>query len=392
MGQTQSAEILTLDANIRDWVVLPMLLIMIFVNLLRHYVQQLMRSDKALDINEIKHKQTLTRASLLRRNGNFLTEDAFKSRKGYFNNKDSGRLLQKVPKGGMNAAAMMNPMAMLDMMKGNITFIVPNMAMMAIINQFFQGFVLVKVPFSLTNRFKTMLHRGVDLDTLDVSYVSSLSWYFLLMFGLRGLIKLILGEDSLAMDESRQMQAQMGMGLGAGGGMGQFNAEGAFKNESEQLNMTSHKWVLHEVEKRLLGKKWPASRLTFDDDDYKPTLASTASKVGNGALKKQQQKQQEQGAGATSGFVPPQGGGGGKSKNGGSKAKDARASPSAVPSALGTTAGGLASNSKETAAAGSNGSSSSSSSSQVNRKEVPNRPVSPSLASSAGAPRQKARK
>jgi hypothetical protein len=45
----------------------------------------------------------------------------------------------------MNAAAMMNPMAMLDMMKGNITFIVPNMVMMAIINQFFQGFVLVKV-------------------------------------------------------------------------------------------------------------------------------------------------------------------------------------------------------------------------------------------------------
>jgi len=36
--------------------------------------------------------------------------------------------------------------------------------------------VLVKVPFSLTNRFKSMLHRGVDLSTLDVSYVSSLSW------------------------------------------------------------------------------------------------------------------------------------------------------------------------------------------------------------------------
>ena len=35
MGQTQSAEILTLDTNIRDWVVLPMLLIMIFVNLVR---------------------------------------------------------------------------------------------------------------------------------------------------------------------------------------------------------------------------------------------------------------------------------------------------------------------------------------------------------------------
>jgi hypothetical protein len=44
----------------------------------------------------------------------------------------------QVPK-APNPMASMNPMAMMDMMKGNITFIVPNMAMMAIINQFFQG-------------------------------------------------------------------------------------------------------------------------------------------------------------------------------------------------------------------------------------------------------------
>ena len=52
--------------------------------------------------------------------------------------------------------------------------------------------------------------------------------YFLLMFGLRGLIKLLLGEDSSALDESRQMQAQMGMGMGGGNQMG-FNADAAFK-------------------------------------------------------------------------------------------------------------------------------------------------------------------
>jgi hypothetical protein len=48
------------------------------------------------------------------------------------------------------------------------------------------------------------------------------------MFGLRGLIKLLLGEDSSALDESRQMQAQMGMGMGGGNQMG-FNADAAFK-------------------------------------------------------------------------------------------------------------------------------------------------------------------
>lgn len=33
-------------------------------------------------------------------------------------------------------------------------------------------------------------------STLDVSYVSSVSWYFLVMFGMRGFLSLILGEQS----------------------------------------------------------------------------------------------------------------------------------------------------------------------------------------------------
>ena len=89
---------------------------------------------------------------------------------------------------------------------------VPNMLMMTVISFFFSGFVLVKVPFPVTQRFKQMLQRGVDLATLDTSYVSSLSWYFLLMFGLRGFLRVVLGEDPDAMDANREMQMQMGMG------------------------------------------------------------------------------------------------------------------------------------------------------------------------------------
>ena len=53
-----------------------------------------------------------------------------------------------------------------------------------------------------------MMQRGVDLTDLDVSYVSSLALYFLLMFGLNDVYSLILGEGS-EMDEQRMMQMQV---------------------------------------------------------------------------------------------------------------------------------------------------------------------------------------
>lgn len=33
-------------------------------------------------------------------------------------------------------------------------------------------------------------------STLDASYVSTLSWYFIVMFGIRGILQLFLGEGS----------------------------------------------------------------------------------------------------------------------------------------------------------------------------------------------------
>lgn len=53
-----------------------------------------------------------------------------------------------------------------------------------------------------------MMQRGVDLSDLDVSYVSSLALYFLLMFGLNDVYAIMLGEGS-EMDEQRMMQMQV---------------------------------------------------------------------------------------------------------------------------------------------------------------------------------------
>lgn len=55
---------------------------------------------------------------------------------------------------------------------------------------------IVKLPFPLTIRFKAMLQSGVMTRDLDVRWVSSLSWYFLNLFGLQSVFGFILGSDN----------------------------------------------------------------------------------------------------------------------------------------------------------------------------------------------------
>lgn len=58
----------------------------------------------------------------------------------------------------------------------------PQLAMGAIVSFFFSGFVMGKVPFSLSPRFRPMLQRGVDLASLDVSYFTGGWMYIICMY------------------------------------------------------------------------------------------------------------------------------------------------------------------------------------------------------------------
>ena len=123
---------------------------------------------------------------------------------------------------------------MVGAMKQNLVMIVPNMLLMGWITYFFSGFILVKLPFPLTDRFKQMLQRGVSLGGLDVSYVSSLSWYFVNLFGLRGLFACVLGSDSAGLDNAEVMAQQMQGGMGQ---MGQADPSKLF----ESVTHTTHR-------------------------------------------------------------------------------------------------------------------------------------------------------
>eukprot|EP00547_Thalassionema_nitzschioides_P005693 CAMPEP_0194216662 /NCGR_PEP_ID=MMETSP0156-20130528/19455_1 /TAXON_ID=33649 /ORGANISM="Thalassionema nitzschioides, Strain L26-B" /LENGTH=300 /DNA_ID=CAMNT_0038945487 /DNA_START=78 /DNA_END=980 /DNA_ORIENTATION=+ len=278
-----SEQTLLLDSAIRDWVVLPLLVIMISAGLLRHFVGLLLKPDpKPLTKIESRAKNGMARAVRLRSgNANFISQDRWESRRRYFSDKESGYLreesewatkeAEKEKEDGSAPGGMdpMNPMSMMDGMKGNMVFMVQNMVMMQGISHFFQGFILLKVPFPLTRGFKMMFQRGLGEFTsnLDTSYVSSVSWYFLVMFGLRGFFRMVIGNPSQEQIESNQLQSSLGMTQSAG--PKQFDAPKALVAEADNLELLFRpKSELDDVERRLLGSKYPKKKIQAKDDLY----------------------------------------------------------------------------------------------------------------------------
>ncbi|KAI1234422.1 ER membrane protein complex subunit 3, partial [Lamprotornis superbus] len=191
---------LLLDSNIRLWVVLPIVFITFFVGMIRHYVSILLQSDKRLTQEQVSDSQVLIRSRVLRENGKYIPKQvrscaSFLSRKYFFNNPEDG-FFKKTKRKVVPPSPMTDPTMLTDMMKGNVTNVLPMILIGGWINMTFSGFVTTKVPFPLTLRFKPMLQQGIELLTLDASWVSSASWYFLNVFGLRSIYTLILGQDN----------------------------------------------------------------------------------------------------------------------------------------------------------------------------------------------------
>lgn len=236
-----AGEDLVLDTPIRDWVLIPLSVVMVLIGVLRYFVSKLTLSHQLPDQKVVKEGQVILRARNLRAAANFIPAKAFRSRKAYFTNEENGLL--HVPKDqAQNAQAQMfsDPNMALDMMKKNLSMIIPQTLTFAWVNFFFSGFVAAKIPFPLTQRFRSMLQNGIDLSTVDVSYVSSRSWYFLNLFGLRGLFSLILGEENAADDAQRMMQM---------GGFG-FDPSKSLSAEKDSIDIIQHEWALPKFEKR----------------------------------------------------------------------------------------------------------------------------------------------
>ncbi|XP_018326998.1 ER membrane protein complex subunit 3-like [Agrilus planipennis] len=238
---------LVVDSQIRGWVFLPIVVITFLVGILRHYISILFISQKKAEPQQLQDSQIIMRSRILRENGKYIPKSSFSSRRQFFNVEEGGYLTQK--RAPVNQNMMTDPTMITDMLKGNITNVLPMIIIGGWINWMLSGFITTKVPFPLTLRFKPMLQRGIEQMHLDASWVSSASWYFLNVFGLRSIYTLVLGENNGA-DQSRHMQEQMS---GAAVAM-PTDSKVAFKSEWEALELAEHQWALHDIEQLVIQK------------------------------------------------------------------------------------------------------------------------------------------
>ncbi|EEH57311.1 uncharacterized protein MICPUCDRAFT_58057 [Micromonas pusilla CCMP1545] len=230
---------LRLDGDIRNWVLIPITIAMFLVGVVRHNFGKLLKSDAKVDLKALREAQAVIRAERVRNNAGYIQSHGFRQRRHFFCHETTGVFSKKSEKLNPQQQMMSDPSMMTDMLKKNLNMIVPQMLTAGWVNFFFTGFVVGKVPFPLTQRFRGMLQRGIELNSLDVSYISSLSWYFLNFFGLRGVFSLCLGENTL--DDAQAMQQQMAMGM---------DTNKAFGAVKESLDMLQHEFLLHVAEGR----------------------------------------------------------------------------------------------------------------------------------------------
>ena len=108
-------------------------------------------------------------------------------------------------------ADVMNTNMMGDMVKKNAV----NMLYYAVIfigcGYFFSGFILLKLPFGTTQKFRSMLQQGLNIPNLDLCYVSAVSWCFMLVFGLNSIISHFDGKDDFSVlnEQAKMMNAPM---------------------------------------------------------------------------------------------------------------------------------------------------------------------------------------
>ena len=148
---------LLLDTGIRNFVLIPILFIVLIRTRLISNISSLVQSKpKLTTIERIKHVQSVRRSKRTRSNCYWIENSSFAKRRRYLTTtalKEVKKEKKKDPRAGGNVDDMNSAMSM---MKGNTIGYMFNFGFMMWINSFFTGFILLRLPFTVTETLRPL--------------------------------------------------------------------------------------------------------------------------------------------------------------------------------------------------------------------------------------------
>jgi len=243
---------LIIDPSLRYWVLLPITLAMVLFGVLRQYISILLQpTPKLQPVKKVRETEHIKKAQLLKQNFWNLPKEDFESRQTHLSEKlsDGSYLAEPIKENQEPANPLTDPGAsdaMMNMAKNSFGNFAAQSLMMGWVNFFFAGFVLMKLPFPLTLRFKQMLQSGVATADLDVRWVSSISWYFIAILGLNSVYNLLLDDGSEIANQMMQQQAPPMMPGGP-------TPDKIMAAEANDIKIIPYKHVLDDVEARVFN-------------------------------------------------------------------------------------------------------------------------------------------
>ncbi|KAF6014893.1 hypothetical protein HII12_001311 [Brettanomyces bruxellensis] len=248
---------LLLDPYIKLWVLLPISVVMVLVGVLRTYISMTLDpSPKIEDHKLLREQQHIRRlANYCNNDSVFRNKMEYDAKVRYFVDEYSGtKYLRKLPPKDPNEQP--NPLTdsssndfMMQSVKSSLANWVPQSIILWWVNFFFKGYVIMRLPFAVTSNFKPMLQTSIDTTDLDASYVSSISWYFVNLLGLKSVYSLIFNDASMVNKLMTQQQQQPIQPQLAGAGP---SAQQLFQNRIESLKIARFNSCLDRTEQRLL--------------------------------------------------------------------------------------------------------------------------------------------
>ncbi|CAD52722.1 ER membrane protein complex subunit 3 [Plasmodium falciparum NF54] len=253
---------LILDEQIRIYALLPIFVIVVLVCIIKSNLAQMIHPGPKTDMEKLSQNNYLSRFDLLKSNNGLLSPLAFISRKLFYNKPEVG-YFNDLPEQAnpFDALLKQDPSDLFGMMKNQIPFLVLQLGLGFLINLFFSGYLVAKIPFPLTYKFKSTLQMGMDIELLDMKFVSSLSWYFLVMFGSSGLISII--DYFVLQDKDRSQNNAMDNLMATHNPLakppGNMNnipdLRKFFNKKKEELDNVKYEFLLENIECELL-QKW----------------------------------------------------------------------------------------------------------------------------------------